>query len=65
MQNQQKAEEFWKKLTKSCAELQHDFEDLDPQDKEYIKNQVEAFLRLHGIFTGVDTVMRAIESLKR
>lgn len=60
MPNQQKVERFWFKLGKAAAELQHDFAELDSQDKQVIAERINNVLKLQGITVGVDSLLCAM-----
>ena len=64
MPNQQELENFWAKLTKACAELQHDFAKLDLQDKQEVKKRINTILEMQGTLTGVDTLIGVMENLR-
>lgn len=64
MPNQQKLENFWTKLTKSCAELQCDFAELDLQDKEQVKQRINSILRMQGITVGIDSLIGAMNNIR-
>ena len=46
MPNQQNAEKFWTKLTKASIEIQNDFAELEPQDKQIIKERLNNTLKM-------------------
>lgn len=64
MPDKQKLERFWTKLFKSCAELQHDFTELDLQDKQVVKERVNSVLKMQGITVGVDSLIGVIGNLR-
>lgn len=57
MPNQQKLEKFWTKLAKAGEELQHDFADLDSQDKQVVKERIDSILKMKGIAVGIDSLI--------
>lgn len=65
MPDKQKLERFWTKLAKSCAELQHDFAELEPQDKQVVKERVNSILKMQGIGVGVDSLIGVIGNFRR
>lgn len=64
MSNQQKIDKFWAKLIKAGAEIQHDFEDLDLQDKQVVKERVDAILKMRGIAADVESLIGAMGNFR-
>lgn len=64
MPNHQKLDKFWAKLTKTGAEIQHDFAELDPQDKQIVTERINSFLKMKGISIGVESLIGALGNLK-
>ena len=65
MSNQQKLDKFWIKLTKAGAEIQHDFAELDPQEKQVVIERLSSLLKMKGILVGVESLLCAIDTFKR
>lgn len=65
MSNQQKLDKFWAKLAKAGAEIQHDFAELDPQDKQIVTGRINSLLKMKGISVGVESLLGALGGLRR
>lgn len=64
MSNQQKLDKFWAKLTKAGVEIQHDFAELDPQDKQIVTERINSLLKMNGA-VGVESLLGALGGLRR